>query len=182
MASLTCDCSWSPCWPVWECGMATFLPMTLPWSWNSWRGGMIGGSVSGSSSRLLVTQHRWSEGTKEKTYSIPQELELPGCESPCSLDRFKGERQAFKSCTLPLYPIPIPQFQFQIVANSFARGDLQSSSGGLERGVQPGAGLNRHGWKGKTLLHKTVNAYMGGISQDVKRLNMWDCYPLFFGF
>ena len=24
--------------------------------------------------------------------------------------------------------------------------------------------------------------YMGGISQDVKRLKMWDFYPLFFGF
>ena len=27
-----------------------------------------------------------------------------------------------------------------------------------------------------------VTFYMGGISQDVKRLNMWDFYPLFLGF
>ena len=26
------------------------------------------------------------------------------------------------------------------------------------------------------------NIYMGGISQDIKRLKIWDFYPLFFGF
>ena len=32
------------------------------------------------------------------------------------------------------------------------------------------------------ILSKYLIIYMGGISQDVKRLKMWDFYPLFFGF
>ena len=33
-----------------------------------------------------------------------------------------------------------------------------------------------------TLLSKLCDQYMGGISEDVKRLKMWDYYPFFFGF
>ena len=36
--------------------------------------------------------------------------------------------------------------------------------------------------KKSTLQPRNRNIYIGGISQDVKRLKIWDFYPLFFGF
>ena len=53
-----------------------------------------------------------------------------------------------------------------------------SGAEGLEELVYDWAGV-----PGKhlcTLLH--IYTYMGGISQDVKRLKLWDFYPVFFGF
>ena len=72
-----------------------------------------GGDDGGFSVRILLktvgdTAQVERGGRGRDNHSIPQELVLPGCESPCPLDRFKGERQAFNNPARCL----CTQFQF----------------------------------------------------------------------